>query len=96
MGPSHHFFCDFKITFLATSLHGDVQVIFKDATEIQNGHQRSTPKFFVGRKNFKTSSQKLFKFYNHIPHDMEMCRCFFKVSLKLKMAATSGLEIGTV
>ena len=72
MGASHHFFCDFKITFLATSLHGDLQVIFKDATKIQNGHQRSTPKFFVGAKTQKLS-QKLFKFYNHIPHDMEMC-----------------------
>ena len=51
MGASYHFFYDFKITFLATSLHGHVQVIFKDATKIENGHQRSTPKFFVGRKN---------------------------------------------
>ena len=40
MGASHHFFLNFKITFLATSLYGHVQVIFKDATKIQNGHQR--------------------------------------------------------
>ena len=33
--------------------------------------------FFVGATTQKLS-QKLFKFYNHIPHDMEMCRWFFK------------------
>ena len=27
--------------------------------------------FFVGAKTWR---QKLFKFYYHIPHDMEMCR----------------------
>ena len=29
--------------------------------------------FFVGAKTLQIS-QKLFTFYNHIPHDMEMCR----------------------
>ena len=29
--------------------------------------------FFGGAKT-QTMSQKLFTFYNHIPHDMEMCR----------------------
>ena len=28
-------------------------MIFKDATKIQNGHQRSTPNFLVGRKTLK-------------------------------------------
>ena len=41
------------------------------------------------------NSQKLFKFYNHLPHDMEMCRAgdFFKVLLKFKQAATDQLHI---
>ena len=41
------------------------------------------------------NSQKLFKFYNHFPHDMEMCRTgdFFKVLLKFKKAATDQLHI---
>ena len=30
------------------------------------------------KKSEKTSSQKLFKFYYHIPHDMEMCRWLFQ------------------
>ena len=47
-----------------------------DATKFQNGHQRSTPKFFVSAKTLKLS-QKLFKFYYHIPHNMEMCRWLF-------------------
>ena len=33
--------------------------------------------FFSGRKNSKLKSKKLFKFYNHIPHDMEMGNLFF-------------------
>ena len=49
---------------------------FKDATEIQNGRQRSTPNIFVGAKTLKLS-HKLFKFYYHISHDMEMCKWFF-------------------
>ena len=31
--------------------------------------------FFGRRKNLVP---KLFKFYNHIPHDMEMCMWFFQ------------------
>ena len=49
-------------------------MIFRDATDIQNGRQRATLKFFVGAKTLKLKSPKLFKFYYHIPHDMEMCR----------------------
>ena len=55
-----------------------MQVIFRDATDIQNGRQRATLKFFVGAKTLKLKSQKLFKFYYHIPHDMEMCRWLFQ------------------
>ena len=32
--------------------------------------------FIVGAKNSKTLSQKLFKFYYHIPPDIEMCMWF--------------------
>ena len=46
---------------------------------------------FVGAKTIKSYSQKLFEFYYHIPHDMEMCIWLFKVSLKLKIAATNRL-----
>ena len=45
--------------------------------------------FSWGRKNL---SRKLFKFYNHIPHDMEMCMCFFKFLQKFKMAAMCELD----
>ena len=45
-----------------------------DATKIQNGRQRSTPNFFVGAKTLKPKSQKLFKYYYHFSHDMEMCK----------------------
>ena len=31
-------------------------------------------RFFVSAKTLKLGSQNLFKFYDHIPHDMEMCR----------------------
>ena len=37
--------------------------------------------FSWGRKNL---SRKLFKFYNHIPHDMEMCMCFFQVFTEIQ------------
>ena len=50
----------------------------KDATKIQNGRQRSTSKLFVGAKTLKLLSQKLVKFYYHIPRDMEMSRWLFQ------------------
>ena len=82
-----------------------VHLIFKDATKIQNGRQKSTPKYFVGAKTLyslevvdrvrlQKLSRKLFKFYNHIPHDMDMCICdFFKALRKFKMAAMRELQI---
>ena len=33
---------------------------------------------FFGIAKTQNSSRKLFKFYNHIPHDMEMCMWFFQ------------------
>ena len=68
------FFFNFNITCLAT--WGCAIDFFKDATKFQNGRLRSTSKFFVGEKT-QNLSQKLFKFYYHIAHDMEdmeMCR----------------------
>ena len=38
-------------------------------------------------------SQKLFTFYNHIPHDIEMCRWFFKVLVKFEMATMGELNL---
>ena len=34
--------------------------------------------FFGGSQKLTNSSRKLFKFYNHIPHDMEMCMWLFQ------------------
>ena len=45
--------------------------LFRDATKIQNGHQMSTPNFFVGAK-LKVRNYSIFCYY--ISHDMEMCR----------------------
>ena len=46
--------------------------------------------FLLVWKQFQ--SQKLFKFYDHILIDMEMCTWFFKVLLKFKMAATDQIH----
>ena len=35
---------------------------------------RGQLQFFLWAQNSKILSRKLFKFYYHIPHDMEMCR----------------------
>ena len=51
---------------------GCADVFFKVLLEIQNAATDQL-QYFGGRKNLK-NSQKLFTFYNHIPHDMEMCR----------------------
>ena len=75
-------FFNFNITFLATCEYASD--FFKDATKIQNDRQKSSSKFFVGAKTLKL--------HNHIPHNMEMCRWFFKVLLKFKMAPTEQLK----
>ena len=61
----------------------DVQLIFKDATKIQNGHQKSTPKFFVGAKFLKLNVKKLLKIYDHIPqnHDTPFSALLYHVIL---------------
>ena len=64
-------FLNFNMTFLGT--WGCASDFLEMLPKIQNGRQRSTLKFFVGAKTLKLS-QKLFKFYYHISHDMEMCR----------------------
>ena len=61
-GGKYFFFLNFNITLLAT--WGCASDFFKDDTKIQNGHQRSTPNFFVGAKTPKS-------------HDVEMCKWFF-------------------
>ena len=51
---------------------------------------RGQLKFFCGRKNSKTSSQKLFKFYNQITHDMEKCSYFFTIYRQTSHSARSS------
>ena len=65
----------------------------KNATQIQHGRQKSTPKFFVGRKNFKTERLKLFKFYNHTPHNMEMCSWFFQGFTEIQNSRHGSISI---
>ena len=47
---------------------------FYGFAEIQNGRHGLISIFLRLQK----LSRKLFKFYNHIPHDMEMCIWFFQ------------------
>ena len=63
--------------------HGDVQVIFKDATKIQNGSQRSTPNFFVGAKNLKVRNYSNFTIT--FPTIWRCASDFFRVLLKFKI-----------
>ena len=61
-------------------------------TKIQNGRQRSTPINFINfiflrAQKLKNLPSENIPIYNHISHDMEMCRLFFKVLLKYEMAA---------
>ena len=66
--------------------------IFKDATEIQNGRQRSTPKKFVGAKTLKLNVRNYSNFTITFP-TIWRCACdFFKVLRKLKMAAMLELH----
>ena len=54
---------------------------------------RGQLQIFLCAQKLKNLSQKLLKFYNHIHHDMEMYRWFFKVLLKFKMAPWKNLII---
>ena len=40
--------------------------------------------FFFEVTKTQKLSRKLFKFYNHIPHDMEMCMWFFHGFMEIK------------
>ena len=75
-----NFFWNFKITFPAT--WGCVSDFF-----------RMLPNFKMAARGQLQICHKLFTFYNHIPHGMELCRWFFKVMLKFNMAATDQLHI---
>ena len=44
------------------------------------------------KKLLNTNVWNYSNFTKHIPHNMEMCRWFFKVLLKLKMAATDQFQ----
>ena len=69
-----NFFSNFNITFLATwGCASDFLKMLPNFKMTARGQLQN----FCGRKNSKTRSQKLFKFYYHIPHDMEMCRWLF-------------------
>ena len=78
------FFFNFKTH---SQQHVDVQVIFEKCYPNSTWPPEVNSKIFCGRKNFNTERLKLFKFYNHTPHNMEMCMWFFKVLPKFKMAA---------
>ena len=62
---------------------------FKDATKIQNGRQKSKfPKFFVGAKTLKLIVRNYANFTITFPTIWRCAGDFFKVLLKLKLAAT--------
>ena len=61
--------------------------IFKGATEIQNGRQRSTPKQIVGAKTLKPKVRNY-----SFPTIWKCAGDFFKVLRKFKMAATDQVQ----
>ena len=65
---------------------------FKDATKIQNGRQKSTPKLFVDAKNLKLEVRNDSNFTITFPTIWRCAGDFFKVLLKFKMAATDQLQ----
>ena len=67
-------------------------MIFKDATKIQNGRQRSTPKNFVGAKTLKLEVQNYSNFTITFPTIWRYAGDIFKVLLKFKMTATDQLQ----
>ena len=83
------FFSNVNITFLAA--WGCASDFVKMLAKFKMA-ARGYLHFFCERKNSKTKSQKLFKFYYHIPHEMEMCRRFSRVLRKFKMAAMDKLH----
>ena len=59
--------------------------------KIQNGHQRSTLKNFVGAKTLKLRVRNNSNFTITFPMIWKCAGDFFKVLLKFKMAATDQL-----
>ena len=82
----------FEILTSHSLQHGDVQVILSRCYQNWKWLPEVHSKFFVGAKT-QNLSGKLFKFYYHIPHDIRMCKWFFKVLLKFKMVAMDKLHI---
>ena len=78
------FFLNFNMTFLAT--WGCAR-----ATKIQNGRQRSTPKFFVGTKTLKLKSEIIQILRSHSPQYGDVQVTFSRFFMKFKMAATDQL-----
>ena len=71
---------------------GMCKLIFKDATKIQNGRQRSTSKKIVGAKTLKLKVRNYSNFAITFPTILRCAGDFFKVLLKFKMAATNQLH----
>ena len=65
VGGRKHFFLNFNITLLATC--GCASDFLKDATKIQNGHQKSTPKKFVRAKTLKLNGRNYLNFTTTFP-----------------------------
>ena len=65
----------------------------KDATKFRNGRQRSTQKIFVGAKTTKLKERNYSNFTITFPTIWRCASDFFKVLLKLKMAAMDKLHI---
>ena len=73
--------------------YGDVQVILLRFCWNSKWSPRINFNFFgVTKTLIKLIKLNLFKFYNHIPHDMEMCMSFFKVFTEFKIAAMYELH----
>ena len=94
------FFCGLKnsetqilLIFLILLSHspryGDVQVIF--LLVLLKFKMAATDQLHNFLWTHKLRSIKLFNFFYHIPHDMEMCRCFFRGLPKIQ----NGCHIST-
>ena len=85
-----HFFLNFKTH---SQQHVDVQVIFEKCYPNSTWPPEVNSKIFCGRKNFKTERLKLFEFYNHTPHNMEMCSWFFQGFTEIQNSRHGSISI---
>ena len=69
------FFFNYSITFLATC--GCASDFLKMLLKLKMA-ARCQLQNFLRLQKLTNSRLKLFKFYNHIPHDIEMCMCFLQ------------------